>query len=52
MANYAGGGERNLPRFLYLKALEPFISNELRVSVTNPIKYTTLSGAVAFGTPA
>lgn len=48
----AGGGERNLPRFLYLKALAPFISNELRVSVTNPIKYVTLSGAEAYGTPA
>jgi hypothetical protein len=48
----AGGGERNLPRFLYIKALEPFISAELRVSVTEPIKYVTLSGATAFGTPA
>lgn len=48
----AGGGERDLPRFLYLKVLQPFISNELRVSVTNPIEYVTLDGASAFGTPA
>ena len=48
----AGGGARNLPRSLYLKALEPFISKELRVRVTNPIEYLTLSGAKALGTPA
>lgn len=46
------GGARKLPRFLYLKALEPFISNDLRVRVTNPIEYITLSGSTAFGTPA
>lgn len=47
-----GGGARDLPRFLYLRALEPFISNELRVRVSNPIEYITLSGAKAYGTPA
>jgi hypothetical protein len=47
-----GGGARNLPRFLYLKALTPFISKELRVRVTNPIEYRTLDGNTAYGTPA
>lgn len=48
-----GGGARNLPRFLYLKPLEPFISAELRARVTNPIEYLNLaSGTKAFGTPA
>lgn len=47
-----GGGARNLPRFLSLKALNPFISAKLRVRVTDPIKYVTLSGATAYGTPA
>lgn len=47
-----GGGAHNMPRFLQFKALEPFISKELRVRITNPIHYTTLSGAKALGTPA
>lgn len=47
-----GGGARDLPRFLYLNALKPFISAELRVRVTEPIQYMTLSGALAYGTPA
>ena len=44
-----GGGARELPRFLYLKALKPFISAELGVRVTNPIKYRTLDGNIAYG---
>lgn len=48
-----GGGARNLPRFLYLKAIDPFISAELRARVTNPIEYLNLaSGTRALGTPA
>src|SRR3989338_6906294 len=47
-----GGGARDLPRFLYLKALQPFISKDLRVRVTNPIEYRALSGNIAYGTPA
>lgn len=47
-----GGGARNLPRFLYLKALKPHISEELLARVKNPIEYRTLSGLVAYGTPA
>ena len=47
-----GGGARDLPRFLYLKALKPFISAELRVRVSEPIQYKTLDGNTAYGTPA
>jgi len=41
-----------LPRFLYLNALKPFISAELRVRVTSPIQYRGLDGNIAYGTPA
>lgn len=47
-----GGGARNLPRFLYLKALDRFISDKLKARVTNPINYITLGGSSASGIPA
>jgi len=48
-----GSGVRNLPRFLSLKALEPFISADLMACVTNPIEYQPLRGGrTAYGIPA
>lgn len=48
-----GGGARELPRFLELKALEPFIGADLRASVINPIEYQPLHGGrTAYGVPA
>ncbi len=47
-----GGGARNLPRFLYLKALQTFISDDLRARVISPIKYVNLNGTLANGTLA
>ena len=48
-----GSGVRNLPRFLSLKALEPYISADLRACVINPIEYQPLHGGrTAFGIPA
>lgn len=46
------GGGRKLPRYIYIKALEPFISENLRAGVINPVNYLNLDGTPALGTPA
>lgn len=48
-----GGGSRDLPRFLYHKALEAFIKPDLRSRIINPIKYKPLKGGgEGYGVPA
>ncbi len=47
-----GGTAHDLPRFLALKALKPFISTDLEARVKNPIIYKTLKGLKGFGIPA
>lgn len=48
-----GGELQKLPRFLYLKALKPFISTELAAGIENPIEFLPLHGGrTAFGIPA
>lgn len=39
-----GGGSRNLPRVIDLKALEPFINNDLRSRVSNLIQIGRIKG--------
>lgn len=47
----ASAGGDKLPFFLSAATLKPFINNELRVALTDPIEYRT-SGGVAHGLPA
>lgn len=48
-----GGGSRNLPRFLYHKALNDFIKPDLRSRIINPIRYKPLrGGGEGYGVPA
>jgi hypothetical protein len=46
-----GGGSRNLPRVVDLKALEPFISNDLRSRVSNLIQFGKVKGLDALILP-
>jgi len=45
-------GARHLPYFLASKGLKPFISDELRMRVMNPIRYKQLQGGMAYGQDA
>ncbi len=42
------GGDR-LAKFVYGKALTPFVSDKLREVTTNPIKFKTNTGNLAYG---
>jgi hypothetical protein len=43
-----GGGDR-LANFVSQKTLEPYVNNNLRMVTTNPIKFRTPRGAIAYG---
>src|SRR3989344_1661968 len=52
-AQKIGGEVQKLPRFLSLKALKPYIGDELTARIENPIEYVPLHGGrTAFGIPA
>lgn len=44
----AGGGDR-LGYFISSKSINPFVNNDLRAAIDNPIKFRTLSGSIALG---
>lgn len=41
-----------MPRFMTSKAISPFISNDLRYGLENPIQFRSLAGGNAYGYPA
>ncbi|MFZ1528246.1 MAG: P63C domain-containing protein [Ferruginibacter sp.] len=43
------GGAQRIIQFIDTKSINPFISNDLRLRINNPIKFTVPSGALAYG---